>query len=211
MTRKHAVWLLLPALVALLGSGFYLASRDSDPPPATTADSAAIPSAGEALGFVFAVPPRPLPNLGFVDGDGRPLGLAEFRGRVVLLNIWATWCLPCLKEMPSLDRLQARIGGPDFLVLPLSIDIDGLEAVKAFYRDLELNALGVFVDESGEAANALNTIGVPTTLLLDREGRELARKVGIAEWDSAAMIAFLQRYLNTLSDPGNQPSDQETQ
>src|SRR3546814_1814786 len=102
--------------------------------------------------------------------------LKAFDGRFVLLNIWATWCVPCREEMPSLDRLQAGLGGPDFVVVPLSIDREGLPAVKAFYEELGLKALGIYVDQSGRASGKLGAAGIPTTLLVDREGREIGRK-----------------------------------
>jgi thiol-disulfide isomerase/thioredoxin len=143
--------------------------------------------------------PRELPDLGFVDGDGRAASLADFRGRVVLLNLWATWCVPCRREMPALERLQAKLGGAEFIVLPLSIDRGGLPPVKRFYEELGLAALGVFVDQSGAATSKLATTGVPTTLLIDREGREIGRKIGPAEWDSPEMIALIRRYLNSPS------------
>ena len=143
--------------------------------------------------------PRELPDIGFVDGDGRATSLADFRGRVVLLNLWATWCVPCRREMPALERLQAKLGGAEFIVLPLSIDRGGLPPVKRFYEELGLVALGVFVDQSGTSMGKLATTGVPTTLLIDRDGREIGRLLGAAEWDSPEAIALIRRYLNSPS------------
>jgi hypothetical protein len=94
--------------------------------------------------------------------------------------------------MPALDRLQARLGGPDFQVLALSIDRKGIEAVKPFYLELGLGSLGIYLDRSGSAAHALNTEGVPTTLLIDREGREVGRKLGPAQWDEPDAIALIR-------------------
>src|SRR5216683_4193135 len=127
--------------------------------------------------FHFSPPDerRSVPDLRFVDGDGRATSLGDFRGRVVLLNLWATWCVPCRREMPALDRLQAKLGGADFVVLPLSIDRGGLPPVKRFYEELGLQALGIFVDQSGAAMRELATPGIPTTLLVDRQGREIGR------------------------------------
>jgi thiol-disulfide isomerase/thioredoxin len=137
--------------------------------------------------------PRPVPPLAFVDGEGAARTLADFKGRVVLLNIWATWCVPCRAEMPALDRLQAELGGPDFQVVALSIDRKGIEVVKPFYVELGLGSLGIYLDRSGTAARALGTVGVPTTLLIDREGRELGRKLGPAQWDEPAAVALIRR------------------
>jgi thiol-disulfide isomerase/thioredoxin len=138
---------------------------------------------------------RPIPDLAFVDGEGHAMRLADFRGRAVLLNVWATWCVPCRKEMPTLDRLQAKLGGPDFQVVALSIDRQGIAAIKPFYQQLSLTSLGIYVDPSGKAAGDLNSPGVPITVLVDREGREIARKLGPAEWDSPEMIGLIRQHL----------------
>lgn len=151
----------------------------------------------EPLEFPFDLldPPRPLPELRFVDGEGRPLTLADFRGKVILLNIWATWCIPCLREMPTLDRLQAKLGGPRFEVVVLSIDIGGIPVVEKFYRALKLDSLGIYVDKTLRAQRDLGIVGIPTTLLIDRQGREIGRLAGPAEWDSKEAIKAIRRYL----------------
>jgi len=117
----------------------------------------------------------------------------------VLLNVWATWCVPCREEMPALDRLQGRLGGEDFVVIPLSIDREGVAAVKPFYQRLGLEKLGIYVDLSGRGSRGLALPGVPTTLLIDREGREIARKMGAAEWDSPEMLSLVQQTIHPRS------------
>lgn len=151
----------------------------------------------EPLEFPFDLldPPRPLPELRFVDSEGRPLTLADFRGKVILLNIWATWCIPCLREMPTLDRLQAKLGGPRFEVVVLSIDIGGIPVVEKFYRALKLDSLGIYVDKTLRVQRDLGIVGIPTTLLIDRQGREIGRLAGPAEWDSKEAIKAIRRYL----------------
>jgi thiol-disulfide isomerase/thioredoxin len=162
-----------------------------------SAPTAAPAADATTTGTIIAVsPPRPMPELHFADGDGHPLTLADFRGRAVLLNIWATWCVPCRKEMPSLDRLQARLGGRDLVVVPLSIDRKGADVVRPFYRKLGLASLGVYLDQSGNNASALNIEGLPTTLLIDREGREVGRAAGPAEWDAPAVISKIRLLLH---------------
>jgi hypothetical protein len=99
--------------------------------------------------------------------------------------------------MPTLDRLQARLGGPDFAVVPLSIDRQGVPAVKKFYEEIGIAHLGLYVDGSSRAGTALGLTGLPTTLLIDREGNEVARLVGPAEWDGPDMVALIERYLKT--------------
>jgi thiol-disulfide isomerase/thioredoxin len=142
--------------------------------------------------FVVHGAPRLVPVLPFADGEGKAIDLDAFRGKVVLLNIWATWCGPCRKEMPTLDRLQAALGGPDFQVVALSIDRAGLEPVRKFYAEIGIRNLALYIDSSGKAAITLNAFGLPATLLIDRQGRELGRLIGPAEWDTPEMIAFLR-------------------
>ena len=182
----------LAAVAALYYSGSAYLMSDLDRPAAETA---AKPAATDPFKFSFFDQPRPVPELHFVDGEEHAMSLADFRGRAILLNIWATWCVPCRKEMPTLDRLQAELGGPDFQVVTLSIDHGGVPVVKQFYKELGLKALGIYVDQSGQAATALRTVGVPTTLLIDREGREVGRKLGPAEWDSPQVIAVIRERL----------------
>ncbi len=139
--------------------------------------------------------PRPIPAVEFEDGQGKKRMLADFRGKVVLLNLWATWCGPCRKEMPTLDRLQRRLGSPDFEVVALSIDRGGQTVVKSFFDEINVDALAIYVDATAEAGTKLGIIGVPTTLVLDRDGREVARYTGPAEWDRPEVIETIQRYL----------------
>ena len=140
--------------------------------------------------------PRPVPIVGFADAAGKPVTLTDFRGKLVLLNIWATWCGPCRREMPTLDRLQAKLGGSTFEVVALSIDRAGIRVVDAFYAEIGIEHLARYIDESGASARTLNAVGLPTTLLIDGEGHEVARHVGSAEWDTPEMIAFFRQFLN---------------
>ncbi|MCT9000284.1 TlpA family protein disulfide reductase [Chelativorans intermedius] len=196
--RWPAALLFVVGAAALAGAGLYATFSDAPvSEPATTGRDATATAQdqGNTGSFAFHDEPQSVPALSFVDGDGSDITLADFRGRTILLNIWATWCVPCREEMPSLDRLQAKLGGPDFQVVPLSIDRGGLPAVEAFYEELGLSELGIYVDESGRASRELGALGIPTTLLLDHEGRELGRLVGPAEWDSPDMVALLRRKL----------------
>jgi len=139
--------------------------------------------------------PLKLPQLSFEDGAGHRRTLADFRGRHVLLNVWATWCVPCREEMPALARLQQKLGGPRFEVIALSVDSGGVEAVKRFFAEYRVDSLAVYTDRSLQVNSALRVVGVPTTVLVDREGREIARHVGPAQWDSAQTIEGLQRVI----------------
>jgi len=142
---------------------------------------------------------RALPALRFVDGMGSSTSLAAYRGRVVLLNVWATWCAPCVKEMPALDRLQAMLGGPDFEVVALSIDEAGDRAVRAFFRQIGIKRLRPYVDAFQEASLTLATSGIPLTLLIDRDGREVGRRLGPAEWDRPHLVELLRDQLRRMS------------
>lgn len=166
-------------------------------------------TSAETLGnysFSFREQPADVPNLSFVDANNRPLTLSAFRGRPVLLNIWATWCVPCRKEMPSLDRLQAKFDISRLQVVAISIDHEGLAAVKRFYDELGLKSLGVYLDPSTMAANRLGFIGVPGTLLIDAQGREIGRKLGPAEWDSTEVVALLSQHLHLDAPAGAEES-----
>jgi thiol-disulfide isomerase/thioredoxin len=142
--------------------------------------------------FVAYAAAKPVAALDFKDGDGQVRSLADFNGKVVVLNLWATWCVPCRKEMPALDRLQASLGGPDFAVVPLSIDRSGRETVAKFYSDIGVRELPIYTDTSGEALHAVGAVGLPTTLVLDRAGEEIARIIGPAEWDAPKVVEFLK-------------------
>lgn len=203
---------LLGAIAATLafyhyGTEFVTNSSDRQPVATTPAPKGARSTSSNAFEFSFLDQPRALPELRFADGEGHALSLADFRGRPILLNIWATWCVPCRKEMPTLDRLQVAIDKSQLLVLPLSIDRKGVHVVKQFYEELGLKALGLFVDQSGMASSELNAVGLPTTLLIDRDGREIGRKIGPAEWDSPQIVSVLRERLRLPAEK----ADSETQ
>jgi thiol-disulfide isomerase/thioredoxin len=142
--------------------------------------------------FIIHPAAKAVPDIAFADERGNSISLKDFRGKLVLLNIWATWCGPCRKEMPALDRLQAQLGGDLFQVVALSIDRAGAAAVQKFYAEVGVRHLSFFIDVSGRAGSSLGLIGLPGTLLIDRQGREVGRLIGPAEWDSPEMLAFLQ-------------------
>lgn len=136
--------------------------------------------------------PSPVASIEFEDQGGKTRNLGDFKGKIIVLNIWATWCVPCRKEMPTLDHLQAALGGPDFEVVPVSIDLGGIVAVRKFYADIGVLNLSIYVDISGRATHQIGAFGVPTTLILDRDREEIARAVGPAEWDSPEIMQFLR-------------------
>ena len=134
--------------------------------------------------------PQPVPVLVFADDSGKPRTLESWRNKVVLLNVWATWCAPCRAQMPTLARLPERPGGEGFEVVALSVDRAGAGAVRKFFDEIGVG-LPVFIDQNGAALRSLALFGLPATLLIGPDGNELARLAGPAEWDSPEMIAFL--------------------
>jgi thiol-disulfide isomerase/thioredoxin len=141
-------------------------------------------SQGQVAAFVFRKTPEALPEVKFQDGTGKQRTLADWQGKVVLLNLWATWCLPCRKEMPSLDRLQKEMGSDKFEVVAVSVDRKGLDASKKFLDETQVERLALYADATARMSSDLRVIGLPATLLLDRQGREIGRLLGPAEWDS---------------------------
>jgi thiol-disulfide isomerase/thioredoxin len=188
---------MVASAVVLLFVGLEYRSRVLSPETAVRQSAPATDSTGSASGNQLELSvfdqPHALPEVRFQDDQGRDLTLGDFRGRVVVLNVWATWCVPCRKEMPTLDRLQARLGSKNFLVVALSLDRKGVEAVRGFYQEVGVENLAIYVDPSGQGSHALAIPGVPTTLLIDQEGREVARKMGEAEWDSPEMVSLVER------------------
>ena len=181
---------LLVLGVSLIGVWYTLPGPAIEPAPGA-ALTAAVPGKFALTPFPK---PRPLAAVAFQDGAGRKLALADFKGKVVLLNVWATWCSPCRQEMPTLDRLQSKLGGKDFEVVALSIDRDGPDVVRKFFAEVGVRNLALYIDPSMESQSKLELIGVPTTLLIDREGREVARYTGVAEWDRPEVIGAIERY-----------------
>jgi thiol-disulfide isomerase/thioredoxin len=190
-----ALSVLLVVCVAALGALLYYHYRPASP-PATSAPMAANrpPADDSSYDFTVLDPPRPAPGIAFATRAGEAKSLADFRGRVLLVNLWATWCGPCIEEMPSLDRLQARLGSR-LAVLAISEDRRGSEAVEPFLKKIGLKNLAIYLDVRNTAARAFGIEGLPTSYLIDREGRIRVRVEGAADWDSPGMLARLEPYL----------------
>lgn len=146
---------------------------------------------------------QPLPAFTFLDAEGQEKTVADFAGQGLVLNLWATWCPPCVAEMPALAKLAAALAGERVAVLPLSSDRGGKSVVDAFYQRVGLTGLGVWLDPRGAAARALGARGLPTTVIVDRNGRERARLEGDAAWDTPAMVEAVRRLVGPLpaADP----------
>jgi thiol-disulfide isomerase/thioredoxin len=160
--------------------------------------------------FVLMDKPKPVAEIAFNDGDGHPRSLADFKRKVVLLNVWATWCVPCRKEMPALDRLQASLGGADFEVVPVSIDRGGLETIRKFYTETGIRNLAMYVDTSGQILRQVGAISLPTTLFVDRAGQEVGRVIGPAEWDAPEIAEFATCVVSRNNAAPSQESSKST-
>ena len=151
--------------------------------------------AAHAATPVTVTEPKELPELAFETMTGEPASLADLKGKVVVLNLWATWCAPCREEMPSLDRLQAAFDPDEVAVVALSVDRAGRERVQDFLDEVGVEHLMVYRDPKAATSRALRIPGLPATLIIDKEGREVARVLGIAEWDAAAAIEAVRTVL----------------
>lgn len=165
----------LVATSALLFSTGRIGTQAGGPPPLE----------GDMAGFDWFDAPRPAPDAAFRDAKGQALTFADFAGRVLLVNFWATWCAPCVEEMPALDRLQRARGSDRFQVVAISQDREGASKAGPFMADLGLNALGLYTDADWSLGRALAMRGLPTTFLIDAQGRLLGRYLGPAHWDGA--------------------------
>src|SRR5450631_1792940 len=150
---------------------------------------------GEVAALTMATTPLLLPDLAFEDADGKPKKLSDWHGRLVLVNLWATWCVPCRKEMPALDRLQGKLGGEDFQVVAINIDTRDPEKPRNFLKTADLTRLGYFSDPNAKVFQDLKAIGralgMPTSVLVDGQGCEIATIAGPADWASDDAIKLI--------------------
>jgi len=209
--RKKTLWLVL--LAALLGTAAGLAAvygigglqRNGAAKEADAACEGAIAVAkkleplarGEVAAFSTATTPRRLPDLKFTNAEGKPVTLADFRGKVTLLNLWATWCVPCRKEMPALDALEGKLGGTDFAVLAINLDTGDRAKPKKFLGEIGVRHLAYFEDSTTDVFQDLkrygrSIIGLPATVLIGRDGCELGVLPGPAEWSSEDALALIR-------------------
>ncbi len=146
-----------------------------------------------AAGKLLEGEPKPAPAFSFTDAEGKGRGASDFAGQGLVVNLWATWCPPCVAEMPALDRAQAALAAEGVRVLALSSDREGRAKVEPFYRDRGIRHLGLWLDPRGAAQRALGARALPTTVIIDRKGLERARLEGPAEWDLPELLAAIRR------------------
>jgi thiol-disulfide isomerase/thioredoxin len=181
MKPTVAAALLLLLVSPALGAG---AEGDADMPDRT--------KLGE---FVPSSQPFPAPEVSLADPTGQTVELSQLRGKTVLVNLWATWCEPCLREMPSLERLQSRLG-ERIAVFAVSEDRGGIKAVEPFIAKLGLKSVKIYIDPKSEVGQAFGAQGLPTSFLIDREGKVRGRVEGAAEWDSPKILRVLEPLLS---------------
>jgi len=140
-------------------------------------------------------PPKPVPLTPFFENGDIERTIADYKGKVVVMNFWAKWCAPCLREMPSLDRLQAKMKDQGVEVLALSLDRKGAKDVVPYFKTAIIKNLAVLIDKGRKVARSLGVKGLPTTVIIDKQGREVGRLEGPAEWDSNEVISLLKTHL----------------
>lgn len=156
---------------------------------------------------IFQVAPgtRPRPETTWKDGNGKTVSLKDFDGKVVLVNFWATWCAPCVRELPSIDRLAASLDGEEFKVVAISIDRGGNPAARKMLRRLKLNNLDLYLDRENTAVREFGVRQMPTTYVFDRKGREVGRLEGAAEWDEPEAVALVRYFIDNPNHGDNPP------
>ena len=184
---------VLAAFVASTGLGVNATTA-----PASAADGPKDPPAfsGTSRPFIFLKTPRVVPFDPFKDAGGKPVTLDRYKGKVLLVNFWATWCAPCIHEMPTLDRLQGALGGAKFAVLTVSLDRKGMEKVAPFWKEQKYKHLPILLDSRWKTARKLGVSSLPATFLLDHTGKIVGYLIGPAVWDSAQAKAFLRYYID---------------
>ena len=176
-------------MLRLVVMGLYTALLLGANPALAGVTEAQAALAGDMRKLVFGETPTALPDVPVLDGDDQPHALADWKGKWVVLNFWATWCAPCRHEMPSLDRLQAAL--PEVAVLPVATGRNSVTAIKKFYGEAGVTGLPILRDPKSELARGLGVMGLPVTLILNPEGQEVARLIGDAAWDSDDAKAVL--------------------
>lgn len=192
--RRRSVALLLTA--GLFGTGLGLWTRLRSDAPASEPQQGSVANATlkiDGQQFHRWGKPREVKHLPFSDENGKPVSLADFRGKVILLNLWAPWCPPCREEMPSLDRLNAKRRGAGFEVLTLSLDTPA--RTQRFLQEIRASTLRGYTDDQGRAMTVLGVTSVPTTLLIDSRGREIGRLSGAADWEGKDALQLIDSYL----------------
>ena len=195
--NRNALFALAGAVVIALGIYGLMAPESKGPQVHVVRVEPAVTAEGSLAAYVKRTPAIAVPALAFVDAAGAQKDLSIFKGKVTLLNLWATWCAPCRKEMPELAKLQRALGGPDFQVVELSEDLKGYPASAKFLKEVGADNLALYADDKATALDALRAPGLPVTLLLNRDGKEVGRLLGPAPWASAEAKAIIKAVVDS--------------
>ena len=161
--------------------------------------------------FDISPTPFPAPSTRFMNENGKMISLARFRGKILLVNIWSTSCAQCVIELPMLDRLEGDMGGVKFQVVALSSDIEPLPLLRRFWINRGIKHLRIYSDTRGLFSKAANVKGMPTTLLIDEQGREVGRIRGIVEWDGVKIKAQIRDLIRRAKERENERKERENQ
>ncbi|HTN98395.1 MAG TPA: TlpA disulfide reductase family protein [Nordella sp.] len=197
---KPALLVVVLAVIAAAFGVYLKGEGDGKVESSTVQTGAALPqgavskalATGAMTAFVVKAERKPVPDISFLPENGAATSLKAWQGRVVLVNLWATWCAPCREEMPSLAKLQSEMGSPDFEVVAIAVDRKGLEASAKFLTEVGAIALKLYADPSTETLGKFQAVGLPSSILIDREGREIGRLAGPAEWNSPEAKALIK-------------------
>jgi thiol-disulfide isomerase/thioredoxin len=198
MTQSKLIKIIV-AVLAIAAGTYGIYGLKGEPRKVEVVETA-VPAAGfsKALatgplaGFIIHPKRKDIDTFSFANNKGETLDVSKWKGRVVLLNLWATWCAPCRKEMPDLAKLQTALGGPDFEVVALSLDRKGLAASQAFLTETGVANLAAYVEPEGKTLAAVQALGLPATILIDRNGKEAGRILGPVEWASPEAQAMVK-------------------
>lgn len=194
--RTIAAAVICVALI-IIAVGFVASGPKPEPAAAPVAAATDKPAAEAekkpgVSDIVWLETPQPLPATVFKDGNDADKTLADFAGKVMVVNFWATWCAPCVKEMPTLDALQAKLGGPGFEVLTISQDREGAKVAKPFVEKNQWKNLALYVEAPGKFAHDAKLRGLPTSLIVDKNGQEVGRIEGDLDWNSPEVEKILR-------------------
>lgn len=189
--------IVAPIVILAVFIAVMLVIPDGEEPVSGPSDLSALQT-GHMSKLVFHDTPFTPMTSSFADGAGKTLTVADLSGKVVVMNFWATWCAPCRAEMPSIDRLAGELNGDDIHVMAVSTDRGNVTRINQFFEEIEIQHLGVYRDKKSELAREAGAFGLPMTIILNREGREVARLLGEAEWDSTEAKAVVRK----LAEPG---------
>lgn len=193
--------ILASFLLSALFGGYLIFKTSQAPKPISQAmladfDTKKKFATGEVAAFIYNKQPLELPVLNFMSPDNQPMTLDAFKGKTILVNIWATWCGPCRHEMPTLDALQAKLGSDKFEVVTINVDRKSADGAAAFFSEIGIKNLKLYADPTTKVMKSLRARGLPLTVLINKQGMAVGRLIGPAEWNSPDAVNLIKAELN---------------